>query len=242
MRTKTAIVTGASRGIGRAIAASLAEDGYNLILNCINNQNLLFQFSEELKQKYGVSCINVIGDIADADTSKAILLAASDMGFDVIVHNAAISKIGLITELSAKEWDLMIQTNLSSCYHLTKTLVPKMIAEKSGRILFLSSVWGERGASCEVAYSAAKGAVNAFTKALAKELAPSKISVNALACGIIDTDMNKELTKEEKQAIIDDIPVGYIASPKEVGEMARLILKAPPYLTGQIITFDGAWQ
>lgn len=243
MKAKTAVVTGASRGIGKAIAEKLAKNGYNLILNCRNNDKLLNQLADDLSALYGISCRTVIGDIRSLSTAEDIKKAASEFSsIDILVHNAGISKVGLITDMSADQWNEVMNTNLSSCFYLTKALAPLMINKKQGKILFISSVWGEQGASCEVAYSASKGGVNSFTKALAKELAPSGISVNALACGMIDTDMNKCFSAEEKQAIIDEIPVGKIASPEDVAEMASLILQAPDYLTGQIITFDGAWQ
>lgn len=243
MKAKTAIVTGASRGIGKAIAKALAKEGYNLIINCKSSADLLRQLADELTSKYKIVCLPIVGDIGLLSTSRKIKEAASDFSsIDILIHNAGISKVGLITELSEQEWNEVINTNLSSCFYLTKELAPSMIKQKNGRILFISSIWGEHGASCEVAYSASKGGVNSFTKALAKELAPSGIAVNALACGMIDTDMNKAFSDEEKQAIIDEIPMGKIARADEVAKMASLILKAPDYLTGQIITFDGGWQ
>lgn len=243
MKSKTAVVTGASRGIGKAIATRLAKEGYNLILNCKENKELLNKLAEDLSLKHKIVCRMVVGDIGLLSTAEQIKKAALEFSsIDVLVHNAGISKVGLITELSDNEWQEVINTNLSSCFYLTKELTPSMINQKQGKILFISSVWGEHGASCEVAYSASKGGVNSFTKALAKELAPSGIAVNALACGMIDTDMNKAFSPEEKQAIIDEIPAGKIATPDEVANMAELILKAPDYLTGQIITFDGGWQ
>lgn len=243
MKAKTAVVTGASRGIGKAIAKKLAKNGYNLILNCRNKDKLLNQLAKSLSSQHGISCRTIIGDIGLLSTAERIKEAAADFtSIDILVHNAGISKVGLITDMTADEWNEIININLSSCFYLTRELIPIMLKNKQGKILFISSVWGEHGASCEAAYSASKGGVNAFTKALAKELAPSGISVNALACGMIDTDMNKTFSEEEKQAITEEIPVGKIASPEEAADMASLILQAPDYLTGQIITFDGAWQ
>lgn len=243
MKAKTAIVTGASRGIGKAIATKLASEGYNLILNCKTNIALLEKLASDLSEEYGIVCHTVDGDIGLHSTAVLIKKAAQSFNsVDILVHNAAISKVGLITDMTPDEWDEILNTNLSSCFFLTKEIAPLMISAKNGKFLFISSVWGEHGASCEVAYSATKGGVNSFTKALAKELAPSRIAVNALACGMIDTDMNKAFSDEEKAVIIEEIPAGKIASPKEVAEMASLILKAPDYLTGQIITFDGGWQ
>ena len=243
MKPKTAVVTGASRGIGKEIALKLAEDGYNLILNCRKNHILLQEHAGFLSEKYGIHCKIIIGDISQAPTCKQIADAVMEIGsVDILVHNAGISKTGLLSSLKENEWAEIMNININSCYHLVTNLSPFMISQKSGKILFISSVWGEHGASCEVAYSASKGAVNAFTKALAKELAPSGIAVNALACGMINTDMNAQFSASEKQAIIEEIPAGRIASPKEAAEMASLILKAPAYLTAQVITFDGGWQ
>lgn len=243
MKSRTAIVTGASRGIGKAIAEKLAKDGYNLILNCKKNTELLNKFSEILSSEYKISCRTVPGDIGLYETAISLKEAVKEFSsIDLLVHNAAISKVGLITDMSTDEWNRVMNTNLSSCFYLTKEIAPLMISQKQGSILFISSVWGEHGASCEVAYSASKGGVNSFTKALARELAPSGIAVNALACGMIDTDMNNYFSNEEKNAIADEIPAGRIGSPEEVAEMASLIIKSPTYLTGQIISFDGGWQ
>lgn len=243
MKAKTAIITGASRGIGKAIAVKLAHDGYNLILNCVNNDELLKSIADSLRHKYGISYRLIIGDISDPGTSSKIAEAAKEFGIiNALVHNAGISKIGPISDFSNEDWNSILSTNLSSCFYLVKEISPLMISQKHGNILFISSVWGKNGASCEVAYSASKGGVNTFTKALAKELAPSGISVNALACGMIDTDMNSGFDKYELKAITDEIPAGRIGTPDEVADMASLLLNAPSYLTGQIINFDGGWQ
>lgn len=243
MKAKTAIITGASRGIGKAIAEELAKEGYNLILNCKQNKDALSALASHLKDTYGISYELIIGDISVPETSANIAAAIKHFGcINVLIHNAAISKVCPILDLSENDWSRIINTNLSSCFYLIKEIAPFMLSQKNGQILFISSVWGERGASCEVAYSASKGGVNAFTKALAKELAPSNISVNALACGMIDTDMNKEFSKEERDAIIEEIPMGRIGTPKEVGNMVMQLLKSPVYMTGQVITFDGGWQ
>ena len=131
--------------------------------------------------------------------------------------------------------------NLTSAFLLSKALAPHFISRKEGKIILLSSVWGGRGASCEVAYSATKGGIDSFTKALAKELAPSGIAVNALAPGMVDTPMNGMLSEEEKEQIIDEIPACRMTTPEEVAEMVSLLLKAPSYLTGQVIGFNGGW-
>ncbi|MFR1256254.1 MAG: SDR family NAD(P)-dependent oxidoreductase [Eubacterium sp.] len=142
---------------------------------------------------------------------------------DLFVNCAGISHVGLITEESNEGWAEILDANLSSTFYCSRAIVPYMIREQKGRILNISSVWGNVGASCEVAYSATKGGINAFTKALAKELAPSGIAVNALACGIIDTPMNQCFSPDEIQEICDEIPAGRMGNPEEVGEMAFLL-------------------
>lgn len=149
--------------------------------------------------------------------------------------------MGLLTDMSVLEWDTLIRTNLSSLFYICRLVVPGMVREQSGRIINISSMWGESGASCEVAYSASKGGVNSFTKALAKELAPSHIQVNALAFGTIDTRMNHCFTEEEKAALADDIPAGRFGTTKEAALMVQQLLEAPDYLTGQVIRMDGGY-
>ena len=243
MNARIAVVTGASRGIGKEIAAKLAAEGCHLILNCKTSGPLLIEYAAQLSKRYGISCKTVIGDISLPATCRQIAAVTENFGrLDLLVHNAGISKTGLLHDLPESAWNELLSVNLSSCYQLCRHLTPIMIAQKSGKILFLSSVWGLRGASYEVAYSASKGGVNAFTKAPAKELAPSGIAVNALACGMIDTEMNAAYSETEKQAIAEEIPAGRIAAPEEAAQMALLLLKAPSYLTAQIIAFDGGWQ
>ena len=143
--------------------------------------------------------------------------------------------------MSPEQWDALIRTNLTSLYNTCHTYVPDMVRAQAGRVLNISSVWGIAGASCEVAYSASKGAVNAFTKALAKELAPSRIRVNALALGIVDTRMNGHLSEKETAEIRDQIPAGYIVSPEEAAEAALRLLQMPEYFNGEVVRFDGCW-
>ena len=143
--------------------------------------------------------------------------------------------------MSFDEWNNCINTNLSSVFYTSKLCIPQMIQKKQGHIINISSVWGNVGASCEVAYSASKGGVNAFTKALAKELAPSGIQVNAIAFGLIDTDMNAHLTDEDKVELTNEIPMGRAGSIEDAGKMVLSILSSPSYMTGQIISMDGGW-
>lgn len=160
---------------------------------------------------------------------------------DVLINNAGISHIGLLSDMTPEEWNNIVAINLTGVFNFTKLVTPYMVADKCGRILQISSVWGNVGASCEVAYSACKGGINAFTKALGKELAPSHIPVNAIACGVIDTDMNRCFDETERAELADEIPAGRFATACEVADMAYSVITAPDYLTGQIITFDGGW-
>ena len=149
--------------------------------------------------------------------------------------------MGLFQDMSDEQWTRMIQTNLSSVFYTCRQVIPDMVHRQQGCILNISSVWGNTGASTEVAYSAAKGGVNAMTRALAKELAPSHIRVNAIACGFIDTEMNGFLSADDREALFEEIPAGRAGTVQEVADLVRRILDAPEYLTGQIITLDGGW-
>lgn len=239
MSNKTAIITGASRGIGRAIALTLAKNHYNLELVCHKNIELLDKLAAEIKNTYGVICNTHAGDVGDYDYVRTLFENISDV--DVLVNNAGISYFGLISDMMPEDWHNIMHTNLDSVFYMSKLATELMIKKHSGSIINISSVWGNVGASLESAYSASKGAVNSFTKALAKELAPSNIAVNAIACGIIDTEMNSHLSSEELREIINEIPSDRLGLPEEIGQMVMSIINAPAYMTGQIITVDGGW-
>ena len=160
---------------------------------------------------------------------------------DVLVNNAGISIIGLLQDLSFEDWNRILSANLSSVFHCAKLAIPGMIHNHSGKIINISSVWGVCGASCEVAYSATKGGINALTRALAKELAPSNIQVNAIACGAIDTEMNAFLSEEEKESLMAEIPAGRMGQPDEVAALVLQLITGNEYLTGQVIQLDGGW-
>ena len=235
-----ALVTGASRGIGKAIAETLAEAGYHLILTCSHTLAELQASSASLEEKYGITCTAVAADASDPAAIEKIFASLDHL--DVLVNNAGISYIGLLTDMSVEEWQRVLNTNLSSCFYTSRLAVPLMLQKHSGRIINISSVWGNVGASMEVAYSASKGGVNSFTKALAKELAPSNIQVNAISCGVIDTAMNHCFSPEEMDALREEIPADRLGQPEEVGQLVLQLIQAPAYLTGQILTLDGGWQ
>lgn len=238
--SKTILITGASRGIGKAIAIQSAIKGYNLVITCKKSVNELAEVTNECKA-YGVSCYTYIGDMGQAQDVNKLMeeLESKKIKIDVLVNNAGISHIGLLSDMSDKQWDEIIATNLSSVFYTSRAFIPNMVRRKEGKIINVSSVWGNVGASCEVAYSASKGGINSFSKALAKELAPSNIQVNAVALGVIDTEMNQCFSQEERQELESEIPMGRMGSPKEVAEIIVDMMEGKEYLTGQVITIDG---
>lgn len=236
---KKALVTGASRGIGKAVSRMLAEEGYDLILICRRSENEIQALGKELAEKYHILCAVALVDVADPGQVQRLLEESGDI--EVLVNNAAVSHIGLLTDMTVEQWREVIDTNLSALFYTCKWTVPGMVRRKSGKIINISSVWGSVGASMETAYSASKGGVNSFTKALAKELAPSNVQVNAIAFGMIDTDMNACFTDKERSVLVEEIPADRMGTAQEAAEMVRQLLKAPSYLTGQVIAMDGGW-
>lgn len=240
---KTALITGASHGIGKATARRLAQSGFRLFLNCRSSVESLTAYARELAETYHIECTPLICDISDHAQVTAMFqkIQAVHGTIDVLINNAGVSHIGLLQDMSIDEWNRVINTNLTSVFSCCKYAIPHMVEKKQGKIINVSSMWGVSGASCEVAYSASKGGVNLFTKALAKELAPSNIQVNAIACGVIDTRMNACFDEAERAELEEEIPAGRFAAPEEVAEMIAQMIDAPSYLTGQIITFDGGY-
>lgn len=237
--SKYALITGASRGIGKAIAETMALEGYNLYLSCIHSKDILFSYASMLSAQYGISCTPFIGDMGCEEDVKKMFEKVPAL--DVLINNAGISYVGLLSEMSSTEWHNVMSTNLDSVFYTCRQAIPLMLNKHSGKIINISSVWGNIGASMEAAYSASKGAVNSLTKALAKELAPSNIQVNAIACGVINTDMNRCFSDDELEALRLEIPCDRIGRPEEAAQMVKSILNAPDYMTGQIITLDGGW-
>ena len=199
---KTVLITGASRGIGRAIACAYAREGCRLVINCSRSEKELLALADELRETCHVDVLTSIGDVSDYAYMEQLFSQSEARfgGVDILVNNAGISHIGLLEDMTIDEWNRIIGVNLTSVFSASKLALPHMIRQKSGKILNISSIWGNVGASCEVAYSACKGGINSFTRALAKELAPSNIQVNAIACGVIDTEMNACFSSEERPA------------------------------------------
>lgn len=240
---QTALITGASRGIGAALAETFARAGYQLTLCCQHSEEKLMTLARRLQEQYHTTVLVRIGDVGDYAFVKAMVDATLEAfgAIDVLINNAGISYIGLLTDMSIEDWNRIVATNLTSVFSTCRCVVPSMVHNKRGRIINISSVWGNVGASCEVAYSACKGGINSFTRALGKELAPSQITVNAIACGVIDTDMNRCFSEEERADLIAEIPTERMGRPEEVAELAFSIASGHAYLNGQIITLDGGW-
>lgn len=237
---RSALVTGASRGIGRAIAQALAEEGYRLYLTCRRSEKELTDLSYHLSETCHIACTPIIADMGDIQAVNEVFSQIEDL--TLLVNNAGISHVGLLHEMTAEEWQTLMNVNLNALFYTCRLAIPMMLKRHAGKIINISSVWGNAGASMEVAYSASKGGVNTFTKALAKELAPSGIQVNAIACGVIDTDMNRCFSEEELSALRAEIPADRIGQASEVAKLLLSIVNAPSYLTGQVITLDGGWQ
>ena len=239
---KTALVTGASRGIGRQIAVTLAGYGATVIVNYNGSQAKAEEVVKEIEANGGrataIQC-----NVAEFDKAKELIdyVVKTYGRLDILVNNAGITRDNLIMKMSEEDFDAVVSTNLKGAFNCVKHVARQMLKQKSGRIINISSVWGNVGASCEVAYSASKGGLNTFTKALAKELAPSNIQVNAIACGCIDTAMNQCFSVEERQALAEEIPAGRFGTVDEVANLAFSLAEKHSYLTGQVISLDGGW-
>ena len=242
MPTKHVLITGASRGIGKATALLFARKGYHVFLNSNRSREALPQLRQEILALGGLATL-APGDVGKPDEVEEMFSHIHNhcLGLDVLVNNAGLAHHGLFTEMTNQEWTTVLDANLSAVFYCTKAALPYMVKQKKGKIINISSIWGETGASCEVAYSAAKSGVNGLTKALAKELAPSNIQVNAIACGVIDTAMNAGFSKEEQTVLENEIPACRFGRPEEVAELIFDLAEKHPYLTGQVIRLDGGF-
>ena len=239
---KVAIVTGASRGIGRAIAIELGKEGASIIINYSKDEEGAKESLEALRE-LGIVAYAVKSDISSFEGAEYIINKTLEHfgKVDIVVNNAARSTIGLFMDATKEDIEGLLNTNLLGAMYLSKLAIPHMLG-KGGAILNISSMWGEVGASCEVLYSTSKGGLNLFTKALAKEMAPSNIRVNAIAPGVIDTKMNSFLNEEEREELENEIPVGRFGLPEEIGKTAVFLCSEDSsYITGQILRVDGGY-
>lgn len=244
MRARNVLVTGSSRGIGFGIARAFARGGDNVAINCKSDGARLAQAVRELRAEFPVKIFGLMSDVSDPDGCERLFSRAADELGDigVLVNCAGKEHVGLFQEMGAGDISETVAGNLISAMLMARLAVPAMLRGKRGAIVNISSIWGVSGASCEVAYSAAKAGLIGFTKALAKELGPSGIRVNAIACGAFDTRMNAGLSPQEKAALRDAIPLGRFGEPDEAGALAVFLASdAAGYLTGQALNLDGGY-
>ena len=238
---KVALVTGASRGIGREIAKSLAKQNIKVIANYNNSEEKAIELKKELEAE------GIVIDIVKADVSKReeikhlVQYAIGNYGkIDILINNAGISEYKLFTDETDEDWNKVINTNLYSAFAVSQEVIPNMIKNKNGCIINISSVWGMVGASMEVLYSVSKAGIDGLTKALAKELGPSNIRVNAIAPGIVDTDMCRNFNEEELENIKEEIPLERIGKVEDISKCINWLIN-DNYTTGQIISINGGW-
>ncbi len=239
--SKVVFITGSSRGIGKEIAKIFAKNNFKVVINCISRKDDLEKTYNELKG-INSNILALQGDISDYNVALDIFKKIEEKfgHVDILINNAGISHIGIFNILTPDIWQKLIKNNIESVFNCSHIACQNMINKKEGIIINISSIWANVGASCEVVYSATKGAINSFTKALAKELAPSGIRINAISCGVIETEMNNFLSKEEKNNLIDDIPYMRFGKGEEVANLAYyLASNKSSYLTGQVIVLDG---
>lgn len=240
---KTALITGASRGIGKACAIKLATDGYNIVLNYAQNTTAVQEVANQIKD-LGGNVLICQADVANEAQVAQMFAQAQETfgGIDLLINNAGICNSKMFTDFNLTEWNEVFAVNVGGTFNCSKAAIPHMVHQKAGKIINISSIWGQVGASCEVAYSASKGAIDAMTKALAKELAPSNIHVNAVSPGVILTDMNDDLTAEDMSALERATPLGKIGQPEDIAAtVAFLASDAANFITGQIISPNGGF-
>ena len=240
--SKTAIVTGGSRGIGAAIVKELALKKYNVVLNYNKSEKEAEKIKEELKEN-DINIEIFKADVSDKKQAKELIEFTLNKfkNIDVLINNAGIDQIKPFMEITENDWNTMFKINLNSVFNCTQEALKNMIHNKKGCIINISSIWGITGASCEVHYSASKAAIDGMTKALAKELGPSNIRVNSIAPGLVNTEMNKELSKEDLAELKKEIPLGRIAQPEEIAKSVEWLIE-DEYVSGQIISVNGGWN
>ena len=229
---KTALVTGGTGGIGQALCRRLAAEGYFVYINYLRAEEKALALAEEISGEA------LKFDVSSPDEVRAAIAAITPP--DLLVNNAGVSEVGLFTSLSDERAASLLAVDLSGTMNCSRAVLPEMIRRKSGNIINISSMWGQVGASCEVDYSAAKAGIIGFTKALAKEVAPSGIRVNCIAPGFIMTEMNSRYSEEDLALIRDDIPLGIFGEPRHIADAAAFLASAQSeYITGQVLAVNG---
>ena len=240
---KTVIITGASKGIGAAMAILFARKGYNVVIGYNDSYQLAKMLSSSLSSQ-GYNVVPIKANVANKlETDILIKEAVYKFGsVDVLINNAGVAFNGLITDTEEFDSDKIFDVDLKGVFNCCKSVTPVMVNQKSGKIINISSMWGQVGASCEVAYSAAKAGVIGLTKALAKELAPSGITVNCIAPGLIDTSMNSNISVEDLNAFVEDIPLGRMGTAEDIAETALFLAsEGADYITGQVLGVNGGY-
>ena len=243
MIKKTVLITGAAKGIGRACAKLFAENDYQVAIHYHSSKERAKQLEEEIKQM-GKSCALAYADISNPDQVRSMVQAVKAVygPIDVLVNNAGIAQQKLLTDISDEEWKTMFAVNIDGVFYCCKAVLPDMISKKAGKIINISSIWGMVGASCEVHYSASKAAVIGFTKALAKEVGPSHITVNCVAPGVINTEMNNSLDAETIAALEEETPLGVIGCVDDIANTVYFLSsKQSDFITGQVISPNGGF-
>lgn len=238
---KIALVTGSSRGIGRSIAVELSKHGAIVVINYKDDKAGAEETLREVKESGGNGAAFRCDISVNTEVKDMIEDIISKFGkIDILVNNSGISKIGLFIDMTEKDYDEIMNVNFKGVYNCTSYAVKDMIKRKSGAVINISSIWGNVGASCEVLYSSTKGAINSFTKALGKELAPSGIRVNAISPGVIDTKMNKVFSDEEREELKNEIPMMRFGKTEEIAKAAAFLASSEAsYITSQVLTVDG---
>jgi len=239
----TVLITGAATGIGKATALSFAADGYNVAVHYNKSEQAALDLCADIAQQGG-RALAVRADVSDAAQVKSMVQRVIDVfgRVDVLINNAGIAQSKLFIDLTADDWDAMFDVNVKGVFHCCQSVLPGMISRKSGCIVNVSSIWGLVGASCETHYSAAKAAVIGLTKALAKELGPSGIRVNAVAPGVIDTDMIAGLDEETRETLKEDTPLCRIGTAEDIAQTIRFLTSdSAGFITGQVISPNGGF-
>lgn len=241
---RVALITGGSRGIGAACVRLFAENGYAAVFLYRSRDDKAHALVEELRAKgYDAACYRC--DVSDGGQVKATVADILRLyhHIDVLVNNAGVAHIGLLTDMTENDWNAVFQTNIGGVFHVTQAALPGMISRQQGSIVNVSSMWGETGASCEVAYSAAKAAVIGFTKALAKEVGPSGVRVNCVSPGLIDTDMNAELDEAALRELAEETPLSRVGTAEEVARAVFYLAgDGASFITGQVLGVSGGLQ
>lgn len=241
---KTALITGGSGGIGSALCVAFAQAGYAVVINYSKSQEKAEKLANILSDSYSVPVLAVKGDVSDYESVEEMfsIIEENFGGVDVLVNNAGISAQQLITDVTTEQWKSMIGTNLDGVFYCSKKALPYMISKKQGVIVNISSMWGQVGASCEVAYSTAKAGVIGFTKALAKEVAPSGIRVNCVAPGVVMTDMLSCFDENTLDELKEETPLGKLGTPKDIADaVAFLASDKAQFITGQVMGVNGGF-